>query len=81
LILPAVQGESRAEEGPIEAELRRLGKPFETYVYTNARIGFDNPNMPDAYNPTLADDAWARTVAFLGKHLQTEHPRATSLTA
>jgi dienelactone hydrolase len=69
LFLPAVRGEARAEEGPVEAALRKLGKPFETHVYPDSRVGFDNPNVPGAYNAEYAADAWERTFAFLKKHL------------
>jgi carboxymethylenebutenolidase len=69
LIMPIVRGDARAEEGPVEAALRKSGKTFETHEYTNARMGFDNPNMPGAYNAEYAKDAWERTYAFLKKHL------------
>jgi dienelactone hydrolase len=62
--------ESRSsDQRPVEDALRKLGKPFETHDYPNARVGFDNPNMPDAYNAEYARDAWERTFAFLQKHL------------
>jgi carboxymethylenebutenolidase len=69
LVLPAVRGDCRTEEGPVEAALRRLGKPFETHEYANSRTGFDNPQVPGAYNAEYARDAWERTFAFLKKHL------------
>jgi carboxymethylenebutenolidase len=69
LFLPTVRGEARAEVGPVEAALRKSGKPFETHDYPNSRVGFDNPNVPGAYNAEYATDAWERTFAFLRKHL------------
>ncbi len=69
LVLPTVRGNASAEEGPVEAALRKLGKPFETHDYPNSRMGFDNPSMPGAYNAEYAKDAWERTFAFLKKHL------------
>src|SRR5262245_42818350 len=69
LFLPITRGADHAEEGPIEAALRKLGKPYETHAYPNSRIGFDNPNVPGNYNAEYAADAWGRTFAFLKKHL------------
>jgi dienelactone hydrolase len=69
LILPVVGGDTRAEEGPVEAALRKHGKPFETHEYPHSRMGFDNPSMPGAYNAEYAKDAWDRTFAFLHEHL------------
>jgi carboxymethylenebutenolidase len=69
LFLPTVRGDTRTEEGPIEAALHKLGKPFETHAYPNSRTGFDNPSMPGAYNAEYARDAWERTWAFLKKQL------------
>jgi carboxymethylenebutenolidase len=69
LILPTVRGDTRSEESPVEAELRRLGKPFELHEYPNSRNGFDNPDFVGYYNPQYAADAWQRTFAFLKKHL------------
>lgn len=70
LILPTVRGEARAEEGPVEAALRKLGKPFEVHDYPNTRTGFDNPSVHGAYNAEYANDAWQRTFVFLKKHLE-----------
>jgi carboxymethylenebutenolidase len=69
LVMPAVRGASRSDESPIEAGLRKLGKPFEVHEYPNSRTGFDNPNVPGAYNAEYAADAWERTFAFLKQHL------------
>jgi carboxymethylenebutenolidase len=69
LVLPTVRGDSRAEESPVEAKLRKLGKPFEVHAYPNSRNGFDNPDFVGYYNAEYAADAWNRTFAFLKKHL------------
>jgi dienelactone hydrolase len=69
LILPTVRGDTRTEEGPVEAELRKLGKPFEAHPYPNSRNGFDNPNFVGYYKPDYAADAWDRTCVFFKKHL------------
>jgi len=68
LFLPTQRGDTRDGEGPVEAALRKLGKPFETHAYPNSRTGFDNPNQL-SYNAEYARDAWERTFAFLHKHL------------
>jgi dienelactone hydrolase len=70
LIMPAVSGDILAEEGPVETALRTFGKSFETHGYPNSRTGFDNPNVPGAYNAEYARDAWERTFTFLKKHLE-----------
>jgi dienelactone hydrolase len=74
LFLPTTLGltrEPRSDERPVEDALRMLGKPFESHEYPNSRVGFDNPNMPGAYLPEYAADAWERTFAFLHKYLDT----------
>jgi dienelactone hydrolase len=69
LFLPTMRGETRDEEGPVEAALRKLGKPFESHPYPKSRTGFDNPSVPGAYNAEYSKDAWERTFAFLHQHL------------
>jgi len=54
---------------PVADALRALGKPFEEHEYPGRRVGFDNPNMPAAYNVEDAADAWERTFAFFKKYL------------
>jgi dienelactone hydrolase len=74
--------EARTEARPVEDALRKLGKPFETHDYPNARVGFDNPSMPGAYNAEYASDAWVRTFAFLRKHLDIgQHAQREALVA
>lgn len=47
-------------------EKRRLA--CEVYIYEDADHAFFNDERP-SYNPTAAQDAWERTLAFLQKHL------------
>jgi carboxymethylenebutenolidase len=49
--------------------LKELGKPADIQIYSEARHGFANPSGT-AYDPEAAADAWQRTTAFLGEHLQ-----------
>jgi carboxymethylenebutenolidase len=51
-----------------EAALKGLGKDVEIHVYQGANHAFANPSG-ERYDATAAEDAWARTVAFLKKSL------------
>ncbi|HSN52547.1 MAG TPA: dienelactone hydrolase family protein [Woeseiaceae bacterium] len=51
-----------------EAALERLGKDHEIHVYEGAGHAFANPSGTN-FNAGYADDAWARTLGFLGTHL------------
>jgi dienelactone hydrolase len=63
-------GEPYGADRPVEEALRRFGKPFESHTYPNARVGFDNPNMPGVFNAEYASDAWERTFDFLKRKLE-----------
>lgn len=54
-----------------EAALERLRKDYEIQIYPGAGHAFANPTGR-AYNAEVADDAWQRTLEFLGHHLGTE---------
>lgn len=54
----------------IEAELTRHGKPHEFHVYAGAGHAFLNFTNPERYRPEQARDAWAKTLAFLDRHLR-----------
>ena len=45
-----------------------VGADVETVVYEDAGHAFANPSGSN-WQPDAADDAWERTLAFLGKHL------------
>jgi carboxymethylenebutenolidase len=51
-----------------EAALESLDKEFELQVYPDAGHAFADPGAPN-YNREAAEDAWSRTVEFLGRHL------------
>ena len=51
-----------------EAALTRLRKDFEIHVYPGAEHAFANPTG-SAYNAEAAEDAWAKTLAFLERTL------------
>lgn len=52
-----------------EATLRSLGKSVDVKVYADARHAFSNPSGT-AYDEAAAKDAWARSLAFLARHLK-----------
>ena len=59
--LPTVQA--------FEAQARRLGRDVTIKVYETADHAFANPSGT-AYDAPAAEDAWARTTAFLAAHLK-----------
>jgi carboxymethylenebutenolidase len=52
-----------------EAELKRQGKPVEVHIYEGAGHAFANPSGGN-YRPDAAKDSWAKTTAFLARHLK-----------
>lgn len=53
----------------VDAEMKRLKKPFEYKIYKGAAHAFFN-DTGDRYNAEAAKDAWEVTQAFLKKHLK-----------
>jgi carboxymethylenebutenolidase len=53
------------------AAMEKLGKNIDVKIYEGAQHGFSNPSGM-AYNEAAAKDAWARTMAFLSKHLSVD---------
>lgn len=51
-----------------ERTLEMLGKNYEIEIYPDAKHAFADPSSPN-YNAVVAEQAWARTVAFLDLHL------------
>jgi carboxymethylenebutenolidase len=51
-----------------EAALERLRKNHEIHIYPGAGHAFANPTGTN-YNAKVADDAWKRTLEFLGQNL------------
>jgi len=57
--------------GPAEAEMKKLGKTYETHVYDGAGHGFLRAQDDRAgANLKATQNAWPRTVAFLREHLK-----------
>lgn len=56
---------------PAEAEMKKLGKTYETHVYDGAGHGFLRAQEGrEGANRKATQQAWARTVAFLKQHLR-----------
>jgi carboxymethylenebutenolidase len=54
-----------------EAALKKDGKSVDIKIYEGAGHAFANPDNPwGGYRPAAAKDAWARTTAFLARHLK-----------
>lgn len=53
----------------IDAELTRLGVRHEFNRYDAAAHAFQNFVRPEIHRPAAADDAWVKTLAFLGREL------------
>ncbi|HLC25182.1 MAG TPA: dienelactone hydrolase family protein [bacterium] len=54
----------------LEEALKKYNKQYEIKIYPGAQHAFHNETNPSRYSPEAARDAWARTVAFLKRHLQ-----------
>jgi len=56
---------------PVAAEMKKLGKPYETEIYDGAGHGFLRAQSGrDGANQRATQKAWPRTLAFLRKQLQ-----------
>ena len=56
---------------PAEAEMKRLGKPFEPHVYAGAGHGFLRAQTGrEGANYKATQAAWPATIAFLRTHLK-----------
>jgi carboxymethylenebutenolidase len=65
------KGPSPEQAKAFEAALKKQGTSVDIKVYEGAGHAFANPNNPwKGYREEAAKDAWARTVAFLDKHLK-----------
>ncbi len=53
----------------LEAALKRYGKSYEVKIYPGAKHAFHNDTDAARYHPEAARDAWARSIAFLNRHL------------
>ncbi len=65
----ADEGIPVAQVRTFEQTLRDLGKDAEIHVYEGADHAFANPSG-ERYDAAAAEDAWAKTLAFLYEHLK-----------
>jgi carboxymethylenebutenolidase len=54
----------------LEAAMKKYGKSFEYKIYAGAPHAFNSDNNPRSYREEAAKEAWARTLEFFKKHLQ-----------
>ena len=54
----------------LEEAMKQYGKSFEYKIYPGAPHAFNNDTNPERYNAEAAKEAWARTLDFFKKHLQ-----------
>jgi len=53
-----------------ESAMKAAGKSVDVKEYDGAGHAFENPNNQAGYREAAANDAWARTLAFLGRTLK-----------
>jgi carboxymethylenebutenolidase len=61
---------SPADVDRIDAELTRLGARHEFHRYDGAAHAFQNFVRPEQHRPQVAEDSWAKALAFLGRELR-----------
>jgi len=54
----------------LEEAMKKYGKSFEHKIYPGAPHSFNSDNDPRSYREEAAKEAWARTLEFFKKHLQ-----------
>jgi carboxymethylenebutenolidase len=54
----------------LEQKMKALGKSVEMHIYPNVGHAFFNDTRPDVYDRRSAEDAWRRTIEFMGKHVR-----------
>ena len=54
----------------LEEAMKQYGKSFEYKVYAGAPHAFNTDTSPQSYREEAAKEAWARTLEFFKKHLQ-----------
>jgi carboxymethylenebutenolidase len=64
--------DTRINEGipAFEEALKKANKRYSLYMYEGANHAFNNDTSEARYNKQAAEQAWARTVAFLKEHLK-----------
>jgi carboxymethylenebutenolidase len=53
-----------------EEAMKKYDKSYTYKIYPGAQHGFHTDTNPDRYHPEAAKEAWARTLDFFKKHLQ-----------
>jgi len=53
-----------------EKSMKDMNRRVDVKVYDDAGHAFENPTNKNGYRPQDADNAWARTVAFLNKYMK-----------
>jgi carboxymethylenebutenolidase len=65
------KGPTPEQARAFEAAMKKAGKAVDVKVYDGAGHAFANVNNPwGGYRKEAAEDAWARTIAFLATHLK-----------
>ena len=65
------KGPSPEQVKAFEEAMKKAGKTVDLKIYPGAGHAFANENNPwKGYREEAAKDAWARTLAFFGKHLK-----------
>ena len=54
----------------LEEAMKKHGKSFEYKIYPGAAHAFNNDTYAQRYNAEVAKEAWAKTLDFFKKHLQ-----------
>jgi carboxymethylenebutenolidase len=64
------RGITPADVAAFEKTMRGMNRRIDAKVYDGAGHGFENSTNTAAYRPDATADAWARTLAFLGKTMR-----------
>lgn len=54
----------------LEEAMNKFGKSFDYKIYSGAPHAFNSDNNPGSYREEAAKEAWAKTLEFFKKHLQ-----------
>lgn len=66
------QGPSPEDVDDYEAALKNAAVPYEFHRYDGAGHGFQDSHKAERYKQQQSEDAWAKAVGFLDKHLKRE---------
>jgi carboxymethylenebutenolidase len=64
------RGITPADVQGFEKTMRGMNRRIDVKIYDGAGHGFENSTNTAGYRPDAAADAWARTLAFLGKTMK-----------